>query len=172
MPEDAGENAPSTSFSKGCLRTSTLAKLKITCAGHGKPQQARHVSRSQNFEPLEAHSHTLRSTIGSRSKRRHQVGAEWSRGLSRLLQPAHRRPARRGTRAIASRSKLLGDRPAKRTRCARGRRHEMDAETCREYPDRAVIVPLLEIDLAPPRSESDWIMRRGRFVHRVTGELF
>ena len=46
------------------------------------------------------------------------------------------------------------------------------AKPVAEYPDRAVIAPLLEIDLAPPRSESDWIMRRGRFVHRVTGELF
>jgi len=41
-----------------------------------------------------------------------------------------------------------------------------------EYRDRAVIEPLLEAAQPAPRSESDWIMRRGQLVHRRTGELF
>lgn len=41
-----------------------------------------------------------------------------------------------------------------------------------EFPGRKVVVPLSEAELAPPPSQSDWIVRRGRFVHRITGEPF
>jgi hypothetical protein len=41
-----------------------------------------------------------------------------------------------------------------------------------EHPDRAVIAPLLETEGAPPPTESDWIIRRGVFVHRETGEVW
>jgi len=41
-----------------------------------------------------------------------------------------------------------------------------------EHPDRSVIAPLLETERAPPPTDSDWIMRRGQFLHRSTGELF
>ena len=41
-----------------------------------------------------------------------------------------------------------------------------------EYDSREVIEPLPEANLPVPRSDSDWVMRRGQFVHRATGELF
>ena len=49
---------------------------------------------------------------------------------------------------------------------------EWKRRSVEEHPDRSVIAPLLETEGAPPPTESDWIMRRGQFVHRQTGELF
>jgi hypothetical protein len=41
-----------------------------------------------------------------------------------------------------------------------------------EYVGRSVIEPLVESATPRSRSGSDWIMRRGQFVHQQTGEIF
>ena len=133
-------------------------------------QPAQPVSKSPSSAHPAAPSATSPSTTRNPSKPHPPTGTAWSNATPSVTSTG-RSPSSANKPAANSKSKrspgqqvCLSSLRASRSRSAAGK-----GEPVEEHPDRTVIAPLFESDGAAPPTESDWLMRRGRFVHRAYG---